>query len=115
MPVYDYKCKEHGIFHDLATMDDSQKPANCPTCLLPSARIIMIPPSILNKQSASYKANERNEKNQYEPSFTSKDSREFTQDDPCACHHSKAKNSSLIYTAEGNKMFPSMRPWMISH
>jgi hypothetical protein len=32
----------------------------------------------------------------------------------CGCN-AKKRRSNLMYTAEGNKMFPSMRPWMISH
>ena len=27
MPLYDYKCPDHGLFHDLATMADSARPA----------------------------------------------------------------------------------------
>lgn len=41
MPVYDYKCREHGLFHTLATMEDAAKPAQCPTCKAMSPRVIV--------------------------------------------------------------------------
>ena len=43
MPVYDYKCREHGLFHTLATMEDAAKPAECPTCKALSPRVIVLP------------------------------------------------------------------------
>ena len=38
MPVYDYKCKEHGVFHELATVEQGDQPCACPTCQTLSPR-----------------------------------------------------------------------------
>lgn len=35
MPVYDYKCKDHGVFQELATMADHDKP--CPLSAMRTA------------------------------------------------------------------------------
>ena len=32
MPLYDYKCAEHGLFHDLVPMQASGECAPCPSC-----------------------------------------------------------------------------------
>lgn len=117
MPVYDYKCTEHGIFYDLATVEDCGKLAACPVCAKLSPRIIVIPPQILEMAREKKSAMERNEKSQHVPALSNQDSRAENAEKlkrGCGCQHLK-KPSKLIYTAEGNKMFPSMRPWMISH
>ncbi len=120
MPVYDYKCLEHGLFHDLATMEDAGLPGICPQCKCLSARIIMIPPEILDMSPKVKQDIERNEAAQYEPQLSTVDSRaenaeRLKHPKGCGCVHKKKGASKLMYTADGKKMFPSMRPWMISH
>lgn len=128
MPVYDYKCQEHGVFHELATMDDSAKPMPCPHCDELAPRILMIPPQVLDMAPDKKAAIERNEKAQHEPMMSTKDSRaedeerrKFYAQRPhkhhqgCGCQSHKKDQSKLMWTANGEKMFPSMRPWMISH
>ncbi len=41
--------------------------------------------------------------------------REHKHGKGCGCGDKPIRKSNLLYTADGNKMFPSMRPWMISH
>ncbi len=114
MPVYDYKCKEHGLFFELQTMADSDKPKACPTCGILCSRIIMVAPSYLSMPKEKRLAHSKNEAMQHEPLVSSEDQRQ--NDDAhrkaCGC---KKRGSKMLYTAEGNKIFPSMRPWMISH
>lgn len=116
MPVYDYKCKDHGVFFELATMAQSQEPCACPQCGALSARIIMMPPEILTMDKDRKHAFATNEKSANEPSYSTKARR--AEDDQhasgCGCSKNLSK-SKLMYTAQGEKMFPSMRPWMISH
>lgn len=116
MPVYDFKCSLHGVFNELATISDSDKPCACPICGALSARIIRLAPEILNMAPEKKYAYEVNEKNQHEPSLSTsarrKDDKQHAKG--CGCER-KLSKSSLIYTAQGEKMFPSMRPWMISH
>jgi putative FmdB family regulatory protein len=88
MPVYDYKCRAHGLFNTLATMEESAKPVECPTCEKLAPRVIVLPPEIAAMDPATRAALDRNEKSRHEPVFS---------------------------TADGKKMFPSMRPWMIGH
>lgn len=117
MPVYDYKCPQHGLFHELATMADHARPAACPHCGTLSARVIVMAPEILDMAAEKKQAMDRNEAARHEPQFSTTDSRAENEDrlkHGCGCQHHK-KPSRLMYTAEGNKMFPSMRPWMISH
>lgn len=117
MPVYDYKCKDHGVFYELAPIADVDKPVLCPECGVACPRIIMIAPEILDMAPAARKAAMTNERSQHEPVFSTKERRE--DDDHhskgCGCSTHKVNKSKLMYTAQGDKMFPSMRPWMISH
>lgn len=115
MPVYDYKCSEHGVFYELATMEDYQKPCACPTCGLLSPRIIRIAPEILAMSPVKRKAETTNERSSNEPVFSNLDRRESDHEHRQGCGCQGKKKSKLMYTAQGDKMFPSMRPWMISH
>jgi len=117
MPVYDYKCTEHGLFYELASIDNHAEPMPCPECQSPSARIIILSPGILDMPKEKKQAIDRNEAAKHEPQHSTVDSREENADKlkhGCGCTHNK-RSSKLMYTADGNKMFPSMRPWMISH
>ena len=118
MPVYDYKCREHGIFHELATMEDFDKPVSCPQCQKLSPRIIMMAPAVHDMASDKSKAIERNEIARHEPEYSTQDSRLENAErlkHGCGCSHTEKRSTKLFYTADGKKMFPSMRPWMISH
>ena len=117
MPVYDYKCAEHGIFYELATMENHAEPAACPQCSKLSPRVIVMAPQVLDMAREKKQAIERNETARHEPQISNSDSRAENAERlkrGCGCEHHK-RSSKLMYTAEGNKMFPSMRPWMISH
>lgn len=117
MPVYDYKCAEHGLFYELASIDDHAKPAHCPECQNLSARVIIMSPGILNMPKDKKQAMDRNEAARHEPQHSTSDTRAENADKlkhGCGCTHKK-RSSKLMYTADGNKIFPSMRPWMISH
>ena len=116
MPVYDYKCKTHGLFHELATMADFDKPCACPQCGQPAPRVIMISPELLTMDSSHRKAAATNEKARHEPIISSVESRATPKaDGGCGCGSQRKAASKLMYTAAGEKHFPSMRPWMISH
>ncbi|MFT6248675.1 MAG: putative FmdB family regulatory protein [Cognaticolwellia sp.] len=117
MPVYDYKCADHGLFFELASMDDHAEPAPCPKCATLSARIIMMAPGFLNMAKEKKDAIERNETAMHEPQHSTANTRAENAEKlkhGSGCTHKK-RGIKLMYTPEGNKMFPSMRPWMISH
>jgi len=122
MPVYDYKCADHGLFFDLAAMDDSSEPKACPECAKLCARVIMIVPEFLDMKKENRAAHAHNEKAMNAPIFSTPDyraeqkaRREHKHGKGCGCGDKPIRKSALMFTAEGNKMFPSMRPWMISH
>ena len=117
MPVYDYKCAEHGVFHELATLNDAAKPAVCPTCKGLSGRVIMVAPEFLGMDPHKRKAESTNEKSQHQPEFSTVERRQqdHHHKNGCGCDKRKPGKSKLMYTANGEKMFPSARPWMISH
>lgn len=114
MPVYDYKCKDHGVFYGLQTMADYDKPKPCPQCGVACARVILMSPTILNMPNERKKAMEKNERAQHEPLHSTEDQRQHDHQHRKQCGCTK-RSSKLMYTARGDKMFPSMRPWMISH
>ena len=122
MPIYDYKCSEHGLFYELATMENSAEPCACPSCGNLSARVIMLAPDILAMKAENRTAHARNEKSEHAPVLSTPDyrqeqqaRREHKHGKSCGCGDKPIRKSALMYTADGNKMFPSMRPWMISH
>lgn len=116
MPLYDYKCKSHGVFQELATITEFQSPKPCPLCNVLSARVIRLPPALSGMAPERRRAMEANEKAAHEPVVSTRELRmeEHRHGKGCGCGDTK-RQSNLIYTAQGEKMFPSMRPWMISH
>lgn len=123
MPLYDYKCAEHGVFQEMVMLADFDKPCACPQCGVQSPRVILFSPEFLAMAEERRKAFETNEKARHEPVFSNRSIREDAQRElrkhkhapDCGCHSDKKRKSNLMYTADGSKIFPSMRPWMISH
>ena len=122
MPVYDYKCADHGLFYELAAMADSSNPMACPQCQRLCARVILMAPELLAMSASNRDAHARNEIACHQPQVSSSELRAEQQArgahkkaKGCGCGDKPVRKSNLLYTACGNKMFPSMRPWMISH
>ena len=133
MPLYDYKCAKHGVFHELATMEQGGQPCACPSCGQMSARVIMVPPEVLAMAPGNRESIRRNEEAKNQPMISSVDSRAEAADRKafdqkkghvhkkgCGCSHESASGTSalkkqVIYLPDGSKVFPSQRPWMISH
>jgi len=115
MPLYDYKCQQHGVFSELSTIANMEAPVDCPQCGVVSPRILALPPHIVSMMKETKQAMERNEKAQHQPVVSTLDRRENDHEHSSTCGCSSKKKSNLFYTADGKKMFPSMRPWMISH
>jgi putative FmdB family regulatory protein len=66
MPVYEYRCKRHGEFERMAKMEQSSRPAPCPRCDKPAARILS---SVRGAQlpATEVRARDRNERSAHEP------------------------------------------------
>ena len=125
MPVYDYRCRKHGIFNELAAMDKAADPFECPHCGALSPRVILIPPAVLDMAPAKRKALSRNEKSRFEPISSSAESRaeqrerkQHSHGKGCGCSpelSQSALRQQVVLLPDGSKVFPSQRPWMISH
>lgn len=46
MPLYDYKCREHGVFDAYAPMSLSSEPQPCPGCGEPAEKVILHAPRV---------------------------------------------------------------------
>jgi putative FmdB family regulatory protein len=122
MPLYDYKCQAHGLFHELATFAESAMPRPCPQCGTLAARVIVLAPALRALDSATRDAMQRNERSRHEPMFSTPEHRaeaqalhEHRHGKGCGCTNPGIDKPKVFYTADGKKMFPSARPWMISH
>jgi putative FmdB family regulatory protein len=48
MPLYEFRCRECGIFDEWRSIADRSNPANCPSCQQSANRIVSIPAIQLN-------------------------------------------------------------------
>lgn len=110
MPLYDYKCAAHGLFHELVPVLESGEACACPACGTLSPRVLLVAPQLLMMDPTKRAALARNEKAAHEP----RHGNQHSEHENGCCHRERHK-PQVFYTAEGNKMFPSARPWMISH
>lgn len=122
MPLYDYKCREHGLFHELATMAESGDPKACPHCGTLSARVIVVPPVLRELAASMREALDRNERSRHQPVLSTPEYRkemlarhEHRHGKGCGCADKPLNKPQVFFTADGNKTFPAARPWMISH
>ena len=70
MPLYDYKCASHGLFHELVPLRESGDSHACPTCGTLSPRVLMVAPQLLMMDASKRNALARNEKAAHEPRHT---------------------------------------------
>jgi len=115
MPIYDYKCQQHGVFHELIAINEESNTHPCPSCERPAPRVIMMSPQILSMDPATRTAHSINEKNAHQPVISSVISRDHQHGRGCGCEKSQSLRSQAVLLADGSKVFPSSRPWMISH
>ena len=115
MPVYDYKCPDHGIFYQLQTVAEHDRPQACPSCGEMSARIIRLAPGLLQMPASERKAHATNEQARHQPKTLGAVREELAERGHSCCSQHKPRTSGMLLTARGEKMFPSQRPWMISH
>ncbi|WP_017446821.1 zinc ribbon domain-containing protein [Gayadomonas joobiniege] len=115
MPLYDYKCAQHGVFQEMVPLAKGHEPCACPRCGKLCAKVILIPPQVLEMAPNKRKAAEKNEKASHEPIISTPESRDKKHGRGCGCEHTAAKTRKAVYLADGSKIFPSARPWMISH
>jgi putative FmdB family regulatory protein len=113
MPTYDYACARCGGFDALRTLAMRNDPAGCPQCGAASPRVWAQAPGLALMHGTTRSAIETNERARHEP----KSSREYQRlrhPASCGCC-SPGRRGATVTAANGNKAFPSKRPWMISH
>ncbi|MCV2403488.1 zinc ribbon domain-containing protein [Marinomonas sp. C2222] len=129
MPIYDFKCAEHGLFHELVAIDKAGEAVPCPECGIQCKPVILVAPSVLAMSPDSKKAIETNEEARHSPIISTLDSRAEADEKQkfamskghrgCGCSEYRPEQSALkqqvVLLPDGSKVFPSQRPWMISH
>jgi putative FmdB family regulatory protein len=102
MPVYEYECREHGLFELLRNVSQSGESAPCPTCTLPGARVLSAP-HLCAMARSQLLARDRNERSRYAPKVSpTPDGR-----DPRAARSAPEKPALRAYHGR--------RPWVIEH
>lgn len=113
MPTYDYACSQCGGFDALRTLATRNEPAACPGCGAASPRVFASAPSLALMEGGTRRAMETNERARHEPK-RSGDYARLKHPAGCGCC-SSGKRGATVTAPNGNKAFPSKRPWMISH
>jgi len=113
MPTYDYACQGCGGFDAFRSMAQRDEPVACPDCGGVSPRVFVSAPRLALLASGTRSAMNTNERARHEP----KKSGEYTRlRHPAGCGCCvPGKRGATLTGANGNKAFPSKRPWMISH
>jgi putative FmdB family regulatory protein len=114
MPTYDYACADCGSFDALRPMSRRDEPAACPGCGIGSPRIFASAPRLASLDAGVRTAIETNERARHEPKSSS-DYARLRHPSGCGCCSTSVKRGATVRGANGNKAFPSKRPWMISH
>ncbi len=112
MPIYDYRCEEHGAFTAIQPMSAYADPCACPDCARQAPRVILTAPRLAVMDGARRAAHGVNERAAHEPKRSS-------QHGPgCGCCSGgtgKTKASGAVLRPDGSKSLVGRRPWMISH
>ncbi len=113
MPTYDYACAGCGGFDAIRSVSTRDEPAACPDCGAAAPRVFGAAPRLALMDGGTRSALATNERARFEP----KSSREYARlkhPAGCGCCGTGKRGATLTGT-NGNKAFPSRRPWMISH
>jgi putative FmdB family regulatory protein len=113
MPTYDYACSDCGGFDALRSLADRNQPATCPDCGGASPRAFATAPRLALMDGGTRSAMATNERARHEPQ-RSGDYARLKHPAGCGCC-STGQRGATLKAANGNKAFPSKRPWMISH
>ena len=109
MPVYEYLCRDCGVFEEMAPMNRFADPCDCPDCGASAPRVMISVPRLSVVSSAKRHAHETNERAADSPKRSS-------HGPNCSCCGGGSKRTSkTLHRPDGSKSFPTKRPWMISH
>lgn len=116
MPTYDYDCGRCGGFDAFRSLADRNEPAACPDCGAGSPRVFISAPRLALLPGATRSAIEINERASHQPLSSSNYAR-LKHPSGCGCCNTGvgARRGATVQAPNGAKVFPSKRPWMISH
>ena len=66
MPLYEYECREHGVFEQSRSIAESAEDATCPDCRCGAPRIVSLP-SLGRMDRSQVRAMAVNERSRHEP------------------------------------------------
>ncbi len=113
MPTYDYACSGCGGFDAIRSLEARDEAAACPDCGAAAPRVFVAAPRLALMDGNTRTALATNERARFEPK-SSRDYARLKHPAGCGCC-SNGTRSATLTGANGNKAFPSKRPWMISH
>ena len=113
MPTYDYACSGCGGFDAIRSLSQRNEPAACPACGNAATRVFVAAPQLALMEADTRSAMSTNERARHEPK-SSRDYVRLKHPAGCGCC-ATGKRGATVTGANGNKAFPSKRPWMISH
>lgn len=108
MPIYEYNCKEHGIFETYRPVGLHAHPAPCSECGMLAPRAYSLTQEH-KMDPLKKKAIDRNIKNQFEPHVCGSGC-DHDHDDPYS--HGPAPSSR---PKEAQQVYNGPRPWVIEH
>lgn len=116
MPTYDYDCPACGGFDAFRTLAARNEPAICPDCSEVCPRVFVSAPRLALLASTTRSAMDINERASHEPK-SSRDYARLKHPSGCGCCSTSgsSRRGATLRAANGDKTFPSKRPWMISH
>ena len=115
MPTYDYQCSACGGFEARRAVSERDEPIACPDCSAASVRVMSAAPRLALMGDGTRRAIATNERAANEPKRPGDYARLKPHASGCGCCGTAAKRGATVTGANGNKAFPSKRPWMISH
>ena len=112
MPVYDYLCDACGPFTEMRPMAECDLPHACPDCGANAPRALLTAPYFSCVSAERRRAHAVNERSAHAP----KSSAEFKAAHGAGCSCCSGRAGRMVKRGRnGNKSFPTSRPWMISH
>ena len=116
MPTYDYACAHCGGFDAIRSLPERDRPATCPDCGADAGRVFVAAPRLALLEAGTRNAMATNERSRHEPGSSRDVAHPGRLKHPAGCGCcSTSRRGATITGANGNKAFPSRRPWMISH
>ncbi|MEM1075423.1 MAG: zinc ribbon domain-containing protein [Pseudomonadota bacterium] len=105
MPVYDYVCRECGVFQKSAPISQFDAPCACPSCGAVSPRALTVP-QLSKVSSFARRAHDINQRSSDSPMRAKANGLQPT---------GPRIKSKARYHADGSRSLGGHRPWMLSH